>query len=60
MKTVIEELRRTPETKAVRTMIGGACVTQQYADQIGADAYGENAGAAVEEARILMGARPAL
>jgi len=60
MKTVIEALRRTRGTEGVRTMIGGACVTQQYADQIGADAYGENAGAAVEEARALMGARPAL
>ena len=60
MKTVIEELRRTPGTEGVKTMIGGACVTQQYADQIGADAYGENAGSAVEEARMLMGARQAL
>ena len=30
----------------VKIMVGGAPVTQQYADSIGADGYGESAGAA--------------
>ena len=37
-------------------MIGGAPATQAYADSIGADGYGENANAAVELARRLVGA----
>ena len=38
----------------VKTIIGGACVTQQYADEIGADAYGDNAGDAVEKVKELL------
>jgi 5-methyltetrahydrofolate--homocysteine methyltransferase len=37
-----------------RTMIGGAPVTQAYADRIGADAYGENAIKAVDLAKDLL------
>ncbi len=36
-------------------MIGGAQVTQAFADSIGADAYGENAAGAVEITRRLLG-----
>jgi len=39
----------------VKVIVGGAPVSQDWADQIGADGYGENAGAAVEVARKLMG-----
>ena len=35
-------------------MIGGAPVTQSYADEIGADGYGENANGAVTLARKLV------
>ena len=38
----------------VKVMIGGAPVTQQFADQIGADGYAENASAAVAVARTLI------
>lgn len=38
----------------VKVIVGGAPVSQDWADQIGADGYGENAGAAVEIARKLM------
>ena len=50
----IEALEQAGLKKQIRTMIGGACVTQEYADQIGADAYGENAGEAVEKAMRLL------
>ena len=40
----------------VKIMVGGAPVTQQYADAIGADGYGESAGAAVALARKLVAA----
>ncbi|MHB9116609.1 MAG: cobalamin-dependent protein, partial [Thermoleophilia bacterium] len=34
----------------VKTMVGGAVVTQYWADKIGADAYAENAQEAVSKA----------
>ncbi len=37
-----------------RTMVGGAPVTQAFADKIGADAYGEDAIKAVELAKTLI------
>jgi dimethylamine corrinoid protein len=39
----------------VKIMIGGAPVTQRYADEIGADGFSENASAAVRLARQLVG-----
>jgi 5-methyltetrahydrofolate--homocysteine methyltransferase len=38
-------------------MIGGAPVTQDFADHVGADGYGEDAAAAVDVARRLMAER---
>jgi methanogenic corrinoid protein MtbC1 len=40
----------------VKVMIGGAPVTQEFADEIGADGYSENANSAVALARRLMAA----
>jgi 5-methyltetrahydrofolate--homocysteine methyltransferase len=37
----------------VKVLIGGAPVTQSYADEIGADGYGANAAAAVDRAKAL-------
>jgi 5-methyltetrahydrofolate--homocysteine methyltransferase len=34
-------------------MVGGAPVNQKFADDIGADGYGEDAAVAVELARLL-------
>jgi 5-methyltetrahydrofolate--homocysteine methyltransferase len=39
----------------VKIMVGGAPVTQQYAEEIGADAYGDDATATVEVAKALLG-----
>jgi 5-methyltetrahydrofolate--homocysteine methyltransferase len=39
-----------------KTMVGGAPVTQEFADQIGADGYSEDAPGAVEKARLLLSA----
>ena len=39
----------------VKVMVGGAPVTAAYADEIGADGYGANAGMAVERAKELVG-----
>jgi len=55
MKNTIEALREAGERQKVKVMIGGAPVTQKYADEIGADGYSDNAGAAVALARKLVG-----
>lgn len=56
MKKTIEALEAAGVRGAVKVLIGGAPVTQQYADQIGADGYGESATAAVSLARRLVAA----
>jgi corrinoid protein of di/trimethylamine methyltransferase len=56
MKTTIEELKKAGMREKVKVMIGGAPVTQQYADQIGADGFSDNANGAVNLARRLVGA----
>lgn len=55
MKITIEELKKAGVRDQVKVMIGGAPVTQQYADQIGADGYSDNANGAVAIARKLAG-----
>ena len=55
MKTTIEALKSAGVRDRIKVLIGGAPVTQQYADEIGADGYGENATAAVGLARKLVG-----
>ncbi|MFC1912074.1 B12-binding domain-containing protein [Chloroflexota bacterium] len=55
MKTTIEALKEAGFMGQVKTIIGGSCVTQRYADEIGADSFAENAGAAVGKAKELLG-----
>jgi len=55
MRKTIEALTAAGVRDRVKVMVGGAPVTQQYADQIGADGYSENASAAVALARRLCG-----
>ncbi|WP_406671419.1 cobalamin-dependent protein [Methanolobus sp. ZRKC4] len=42
-----EKLKEAGVRDSVKTMVGGAPVTKDWADKIGADIYGENAGDAV-------------
>ena len=51
MKETIELLRR--EVPQVKIMVGGAVLTQEYADSIGADFYGKDAMASVRYATEL-------
>ncbi len=53
MKNVIDALDKAGLRKTTKVMIGGAPITQQYADEIGADGYSDNASAAVALARKL-------
>ena len=56
MKTVVDALQIAGLRDQVGILIGGAHVTQHFADEIGADAYGENGVAAVALARKLVAA----
>jgi corrinoid protein of di/trimethylamine methyltransferase len=56
MKTTIDAFQAAGLRHTVKIMVGGAPVTQQYADSIGADGYGESAGAAVALARKMVAA----
>jgi corrinoid protein of di/trimethylamine methyltransferase len=55
MKTVIEALETAGMRGKVKVIIGGAPITQQFCDEIGADGYSDNASAAVGLARKLAG-----
>ncbi|HEY4759803.1 MAG TPA: corrinoid protein [Thermoguttaceae bacterium] len=54
MRNVIQALNEVGIRKHTKVMIGGAPVTQQFADEIGADGYGDNATSAVALARKLV------
>ena len=54
MKKVICALGQAGIRDQVKVLVGGAPVTQKFADEIDADGYGENAGSAVSVARALM------
>ncbi len=55
MKDIIKAIEEAGEREKVKVMVGGAPVTKQYADQIGADGFSDNASGAVTEARRLLG-----
>jgi corrinoid protein of di/trimethylamine methyltransferase len=55
-RTVIEALEAAGLRPAVKVMVGGAPVTGQWATEIGADGYSEDAMGAVELAKRLVGA----
>jgi len=56
MKNTIEALKEAGLRDNVKVMIGGAPVTQNYADQIGADGFAEDASRAVAKAKSLLAA----
>ena len=55
MKVVIDELEKAGIRDQVKVMVGGAPVSQGYADEIGADGYSDNANSAVTVAKQLLG-----
>lgn len=54
MEKIISEFKK--QANGVKTMVGGAPVSKEFAERIGADGYGKNGPAAVETARRLMDA----
>ena len=53
-EVVIEELKKKNLRDKVKIMVGGAPVTQEHAERIGADGYADNAVDAVKLAEKLM------
>jgi 5-methyltetrahydrofolate--homocysteine methyltransferase len=51
MRSTIEALKQAGVRDQVKVLIGGAPITQKYADEIGADGYSENAVGAVALAK---------
>lgn len=54
MRATIDALKTAGLRSGVRVLIGGAPVTMQYAQEIGADGYSENASGAVNLVRRLL------
>ena len=55
MPQTIEALQKAGLRDKVKVMIGGAPVTEKYAQKIKADSYASDAGSAVSKAKKLLG-----
>jgi len=53
-KSLEEALKEAGMRDKIKTMVGGAAVTQEWADMIGADGYGQDVTEAVEAAQQLV------
>ncbi len=56
-RSVIDLLRRQGLRGSLKVMVGGAPVSQRWAEEIGADAYAANAQEAVDKAKKMLGVR---
>ena len=56
MKTTIQALKDAGVRDKVKVLVGGAPITQQFADEIGADGYSESAVGAVALAKKAVAA----
>jgi 5-methyltetrahydrofolate--homocysteine methyltransferase len=56
MKAVVDLVRERGLAGDIKVVVGGAPVSKEYADEIGADAFGYDAANAVETVKGLMGA----
>jgi len=54
MKAVIDMIKTDEKTADVKVMVGGAPLTQEYADSIGANGYAPDASSAVDLANELL------
>lgn len=54
MKTTINALRHAGVRAQVKVLVGGAPLSQRYAEEIGADGYSDNAAGAVTVARRVL------
>lgn len=56
IKAVIDALKEAGMRNQVKIIIGGAPITQEFADHVGADGYAPDAGSAPRIAKALIGA----
>lgn len=54
MKRIVDKLTQAGVRENIKVIVGGAPVTQGFADEIGADGYSDNAAGAVTLARKLL------
>jgi corrinoid protein of di/trimethylamine methyltransferase len=54
MKDTIEALKKAGVRDQVKVLVGGAPITQRFADEIGADGYGETAAGVASLAKRVM------
>ena len=54
MKSTIEAIEKAGLRDRITVMVGGAPVTQRFADDIGADVFGQDANAAVRKAKAAL------
>lgn len=54
LRETVEALNQLPNRSQFKIMVGGAPVTQEFADEIGADIYTEDAAAAAEAAKAAV------
>ena len=55
LKVTLDALEAAGLKDKIKTMVGGAIVTQSYADNIGADGYAPDAASAAQKAKELLG-----
>ena len=55
MGTIIREIRKSRLATNLKIIVGGASLTQDFADKIGADGYAPDAGIAVTKVKELLG-----
>jgi len=56
LRDTVAALNGAPFRSNIKVMVGGAPITQEFADEIGADGYSEDAASAASLAKSLVGA----
>ena len=54
LKATVEALNAQDFRGNIKVMVGGAPITQEFADEIGADAYTADAASAAQKAKELV------
>ena len=56
LRDAVDALNKSDFRSNIKVMVGGAPITQEFADEIGADGYSEDAASAATLANQLIGA----
>jgi len=55
MKTIIEELEKQGLRNGLKVMVGGVPTSQEFCEEVGADAWGKDAMVTMQKALELVG-----